>query len=246
MEDLGDSVFSEERNNMPRNLILSSLDNLARMHATFWNKAHLQDPHLGLHSSKEFLINSGRFLPQNNANQSMGAFSGWFEAFSGGWEVAEDLLSTEVFTQLHSFVETPEPFLKAIARYPFTLTHGDYKKENMAYTDRFVLFDWQLAACSLMTYDLAHYVIIGNAQDAQGEVDAVRYNRERLENHMKQRFDDMEWQAMHDLGYALFAFWGLLIFAMYYKGDENPDKRAYYKMIVQKQGQMIMDALRWL
>jgi len=143
-------------------------------------------------------------------------------------------------------VENPTPLLKAIEHLPVTLVHGDYRPENLAFTDHYIVLDWQLATCSLMTIDLAWFTRSIGTRDFLDRKDAIQSYRQFLEAHLNQQFEDMEWQAMVDLGYAVIALRTACLLANWHKFEENPDTREYIIRLIKKQGQMVMDATHWL
>ena len=133
-----------------------------------------------------------------------------------------------------------------MSRYPHTLLHGDYRAENLAHPDQPVAYDWQEAAQSLMTIDLAWFVKQDFVQAAMGQVRAINFYRERLEQHLGWRFDDPEWQAMVDLGYLVDTLRSACFSAYWYKHTDDPNDRPRLEMEVKVRNQQVRDALRWI
>ena len=196
MDDLTGKIHTWE--DFPSRLVPVVLDALARIHATFWNDSRLHDARLGLGHSGTFL--NHYYKAQNYTGDAMGVIPHWVK---DGWEAMADLLDANVFRQMVALHENPEPLLAALNRFPTTLLHGDYRAENLAYTGNTIAIDWQQASCSLMTVDLAWITKHGYVQDVMSREEAIAYYRERLEIHLNQQFDDTDWQAMVDLGYAV-------------------------------------------
>jgi len=241
MDDLSDTMFNSEKNPITSELIPSLIDILARLHSNFWNNSDLKDSQLGLCSPAEFLYVFSLPSAQKTPDKHQNPVKDWTIT---GWRVMEELLDANVFRQMLSLTENPSPLLKALERYPFTLLHGDFRPDNLAHTNRFVLLDWQLSAYSLMTADLAWLMI--QIRDVFDMERANQIYRQRLETHLKRRFDDTEWQAMLDLGYAMETLAVTSHLGNWYKFEENPDTREYVMSWIKRLGQMVMDALRWL
>jgi len=240
MEDLTGHVYTWDRPLTPE-VVASFLDALARLHATFWNDPRLTDPCLGLAGTEPFLEQLPR--AQNYNGPAMGVIADWIKE---GWAVLAELLASDVFAQMRRLIEEPQPLLAAVSRYPHTLLHGDYRAENLAYDGWPIALDWQQAARSLMTIDLAWITKHGYIQAAMSQDEAIRYYRQRLELYLNQSFDDSEWQVMVDLGYAIDALRFACFAAFFYKVDELPERRAWNERVVNDLGQMVMGAMRWL
>jgi len=237
MNDLSGSFYTWE--NFPPQFVPISLDCLARIHNTFWNDSRLHDARLGLERPATFL--NYYFKSHNYTGDALGILPQWNR---NGWGAMKDLLDADVFQQMVALHENPEPLLNALRRYPYTLLHGDFRAENLAFTGNPTVIDWQGATRSLMTIDLAWITKHGYVKNVMSEEDAIAYYRNRLETDLEQRFDDIEWQAMVDLGYAVDALSSTCLFANFYM--MNGDEDEWDRKLVQRQGQMVMDALRWL
>jgi hypothetical protein len=240
MDDLTGKVFLWGQP-FPSALMPTFLDALARVHATFWNDPRLQDPRLGLNDLAHVL----EIVPKARkyTGNSLGVIPEWIRT---GWGVMKEMLAPEVYTQMFNFFENPQPLINAVGRYPTTLLHGDFRKENLAHNGKPVFLDWQAATRSLMIIDLAWFTKHGDIQDAMSMEDALRYYRERLETHLGQKFAEKDWQAMVALGYAVDALQWICFAANFYQGEEKTDSRAWFKNSVEIHGQRLMDSLRWL
>lgn len=240
MDDLTGKVFLWGQP-FPPTLMPVFLNALAKIHATFWNDPRLQDPRLGLCDASLFF----EWLPKARAHTqtNMSVIPAWIR---DGWNAMKDLLAPEVYDQMYSFIENPQPLLNAINHYPFTLLHADFRKENLAHNGTPVFLDWQGATRSLMIIDLAWFIKHGDIQEAMNMEDSLRYYRERLETHLGQRFDEADWQRMVALGYAVDALRWCCFAANFYKMEENPASRSWLKNSLDIHSQRVMDVLRWL
>ena len=243
MEDLSGQVFNTWENPMPPELVPVFLDRLARIHATFWNDARLIEAALDLCTSTQLIYQTSLPAMQTLNGHSMGVLPDWIK---GGWEVMETLLDRDVFTQMRSLTENPQPLIEALRRFPFTLLHGDYRTENLAYVDHPVALDWQGATSSLMTIDLAWFVKGREVLNTMGLEQAIRYYRERLEKYLNNRFDDVEWQAMLDLGFLVDALRSTCFPAYWYKYTDDPKERLFNEQRVKGRHQQVRDAMQWL
>jgi len=241
MEDLANSMFNWEKNPVTLEQIPSLLDALARLHTTYWNNPDLKDIQPGLCHPADLIHACSPSTAKQYNKGDLGALPEWV---STGWASMEELLDREVFRQMLELVENPAPLLKAMERYPLTLVHGDFRRDNLAFTNHFIILDWQLAACSLMTIDLAWFT--RGIRDLIDREKANQIYRERLEIHLHQEFEDLEWQAMDELGYAVIALRATCLDAYWYKFEEKPEIRETARNLVLQQTLMVMDALRWL
>ena len=180
--------------------------------------------------SNEFIYSFSPSAGKKDSEQAQSTVKDWITL---GWEIMEKLLDANVFKHMLNLNEDPTPILKAMERFPFTLIHGDFKPDNLAYTDRFIILDWQLATFSIMTADLAW--LTRTLEDLIEEKISIQIYRQYLEAHLKLRFDDIDWRAMVELGYAVDALRSTSLIAYW-----SNEKR------VRSQGQLVMDALRWL
>jgi len=242
MRDLTGDVYTWDRPMAPR-LVPVFLDALAKLHALFWNDPLLQDPRLGLCTPALLLDQTSLPMSLKHQDASMGVIPEWVVR---GWEVLPDILDPGTYRQMRALIENPAPLLNALAPFPYTLLHGDYRAENLAHQRHPVFIDWQEASCSLMTFDLAWFAKNGYVKDTMGFTPAVRYYRTRLEAHLGRRFEDAAWQAMLDLGSAIDSLRSACFPAFFYMAEPDSDRRDWNKNMVLEHGRMVMDALRWL
>jgi hypothetical protein len=242
MHDLTGHVYTWGESMTPE-LVPVFLDRLAGLHAAFWNNPHLTDPCLGLCDATRLLDATSLAMAQNQAESSRGVLPDWI---TGGWEVMEKLLEADVFAELRRLSKNPRPLLAALNRYPHTLLHGDYRAENMGHWDQPVIIDWQLAAFSVMTIDLAWFVKHAYVSNTLGQRSAIDYYRTRLETYLNNPFDDAEWQTMIDLGYLVDALRSTCFSAYWYKHTDDPNDRPRLEMEVTVRNQQVRDAMRWL
>jgi hypothetical protein len=237
MEDLTGHVYKGEP---PPEQIPVFLDILARFHAKFWNDHRLKDKRLRLCTPAIFLETLLLPLREEHKNLSIGVLPDWIR---GGWEVLDELLDPDTFVQITDLLNDPRPLLEALDRYPFTLLHGDYRADNLAYVESPVIIDWQQAAFSLMTIDLAWFT--QNSSPMETDQLNACY-RKCLEVHLGYQLDDRDWQAMLILGYAVNALRMIGFFAYFYTIDENQEIKSNDESVVKQQGERVKDVMKWL
>jgi hypothetical protein len=239
MNDLTGGLFSW---NQPTAVNFSPLflDALAHLHATFWNDPLLHEDRIGLCSPASLLNGSSLPVARNRPDTIKSPIP---IMVVEGWEIMEKLLDKDVFEQMHKLIKDPRPVFAALDRCPFTLLHGDYRDGNLAILPlrRPVAYDWQFAARSLMTIDLAWFVREG-AVRAQEH----RYYRERLETYLQQKFDDERWETLVDLGYLFEALRVASTQAYLSKHDSDPNRREFEKIKLLERNRQVRHALRWL
>jgi hypothetical protein len=180
-------------------------------------------------------------LAQNHPGDQRGLLPGWIRE---GWQLMEEALDPGVFTQISRLKQNPQPLLELLSRYPFTLLHGDYASRNLAYLDPHpIAFDWQMAGPSLMTMDLIWFA--DNVRGSMETDQVIRYYRRRLEEYLNQPFDDMDWQAMIQLG-GLAVSVAMMCFPVYlYTIVDDPEERYMYGLEIEQHSQRVRDAMRW-
>ena len=244
MHDLTGSTFTWDEPMAPE-LVPTFLDTMARIHATFWNDSRLKSSELGLCSPASLLDQSALPMARQHPGSRLSPIPEWVRR---GWDVMAELLEPEAFASMYSLIENPQPLFDVLERYSFTLLHGDYRAENLAHlkSGEVVALDWQEAACSLMTIDLAWFVKNGYVQEAMPREQAISFYRSCLEGYLNTAFDDLDWRAMLDLGQCLDALRSACFHAFFYKHDTNPASQLFNESLVRRQGQHVADAMRWL
>ena len=164
------------------------------------------------------------------------------------WEILESLVEPDIFQLLSSLDEDLEPLAAALERYPYTLIHGDYRQDNLAYLEpkQAVIFDWHLSSRVLMTVDLVFFLSGPDVRNSVEEAGAIRYYRNKLETYLGNSFRDDNWQAMLDLGYLIDAVFMAAFRAYLSKHAKKLELRVHWEMQIKKHTQSIRKGLRWL
>ena len=244
MEDLRDALFSADRP-FTEDHFFAFLDALPRLHAAFWDYARLANPALGLMNTASRAAFCSPPVAEHYQHRTLSPLPGWI---LGGWQALPDLVPPQAYRQIRDLILEPQPLLDALARYPCTLTHGDYRKANFAYDGkRCVAFDWQVAASTLMTTELARYMHTEfEICAALGFENVIAGYREHLETYLQSRFADSEWQEMVDLGFAACAQFMICISAFFSVNAETPADRENMRRNLESFTQYMLRAARWL
>lgn len=246
MEDLTGKVF-ELDNILQHDQSLLFLDKLAYVHATFWNDARLNDPALGICTMPQLIEMYSPTTATQFADTNVGPLPEWFKV---GWETLPTLLPSDVYKAVRQLIDNPKPLLDAIARYPHTLLHMDYRPGNLAYADVPVALDWQLATVGLMTADIGwyfrwyfrHY----NPLDVMQQKTTIDHYRTRLETYLGKTIDNDEWHAMVILGMGYEALRSIAIYACFSTFDLPAEQKAAELALVRLYGDYVMRVIDWL
>lgn len=245
MEDVSGTLLPEQPYTSEQVYLL--LDALATLHATFWDAAELADPNLNLCTSKQILqvftpATGRRFADISNPIPPI---------LVDGWSLLQELLEPDVVDVLDRLYADPQPLCDALARYPMTLVHGDYRGPNLGIAwqpvPQAIVFDWQLAGYSAATIDLAWFFAKHNVLHSSMSFNtATEYYRQRLAEQLGTRFDDAWWQPYLALGQlahivrrACFRGW----FAVH-----HPDEalRAVERKKLKSYEEQVRAAVKWL
>jgi hypothetical protein len=189
--------------------LLTLLDRLALLHARFWNDARLHDPALGLTPADAALTLTG---PATIARRVEGGDTNrYLPLAAAGWEAFFQLGGSEAVEVLHDALRSPERYIVAIGRLPWTLVHGDVWGPNLGWLPgtysaphtgaRLLLLDWALATAGPGTYDPLWLCGTWHALHPPRVLAAYRA---RLEHHLAARgiaLSGRTWLALADAGY---------------------------------------------
>jgi hypothetical protein len=225
------------------------LDALSALHATFWQAPELANPALGLGDTPSLV---GSFLPAT-AKRTPSTTTIVPQMIIDGWALLQEMVAPEVADILGQLFTDPQPLCAALARYPSTLVHGDYRATNVGIAwqpaPQVVLLDWQLAAHGAATIDLAWLLSKPIMQlSPVSTASASEYYRQRLAERLGERFDESWWQPMLALGMladvlrsGCFKAW----FIVNVFHDDEAAQAAERRMI-EGYSEQVRTALQWL
>lgn len=230
------------------------LEAMAALHATFFEARELVDPGLGLCQLPQVY---GIFSPA----------TGWREAgladevpkrILEGWALLPSLVEPDVATVILDLLEDPGPLCAALARYPHTLVHGDWRHANQGLLTaeagaasgpprRLVLLDWQLAAVGPPAIDMGRCLATNSALLPGTKEETIAVYREQLASRLGSRFNDAWWQPQLELG-LLGGFlqdgWAVALKATHW--HIGADARDRWRADLQWWSQQVRAGLRWL
>jgi hypothetical protein len=190
------------------------VDALASLHARFYRDPVLCDPALGLCTAYQMYAWLRPAMMEREATSA----PRFIDMQRTGWTLLDRLEAPDVATGLAKLHADPTRLVKALARYPSTLVHGDPKRENLGLTDdptpRLVLIDWQFAAALPPTVDLA-WMLWACEPTAVSKERLIDCYHEQLVRRLGSRFDERTWepqlrlallgQAVRIIGFGLWA-----------------------------------------
>ncbi|MEZ4867610.1 MAG: phosphotransferase [Caldilineaceae bacterium] len=199
MDDVGATLLPELPYSADQIYFL--LDALATLHATFWEAPELTDSELGLCTSEGILQT---FTP-TTGRRFADVSSPIPKLLAKGWPLLQELVAPDVVDVLDRLYTDFQPLCKALARYPMTLVHSDFRGPNLGIawqpSPQTILFDWQLAGYSAATIDLTWFYSTPNVLFSPVTLDdATEYYRQRLAEQLGMRFNHDWWQPLLALG----------------------------------------------
>lgn len=120
-----------------------------------------------------------------------------------GWQLLWTIIEPGVGALLRSLLADPTPLCTALARYPQTVIHGDWKLGNLGIwqdlSRRVVLLDWAVFGAAPPAVDLAWYLAVNSARLPVPKEAAIALYRQALASRLGDRFDDAWWEPQLDL-----------------------------------------------
>jgi len=184
------------------------LDHLAVVHSRFMEDESLLNPALGLSSLRDFILILSRSVIDREIEQ--GCSHPVLEAAQRGWDIFADVGMPEAVRIVRKSQLDLRPLLRALARAPRTLVHGDYKIANLgAWTPpspppppqvedapaatagdaiperrppepRTIIIDWQDATFGSPLLDIAYFLAINSSRLPVSKEDAIQMYRDSL------------------------------------------------------------------
>ena len=181
MEDMSDYQVGDQIVGATLQDTETAIDELAKLHAAFWNKVDgiTWIPHV--------------YGSQHALNMRKGTAAGWETMVS----LFGEYLSPAVLAMRAAFVPSIAPLQKYMDQPPLTLSHGDFRMENFLYATRpehhpMVILDWQGPLLARGMQDLA--LLLG--QSSQVEV-RRKHERGLIERYL----DGLAREGVADYGF---------------------------------------------
>jgi hypothetical protein len=170
------------------------LDHLAVVHARFMEDESLLNPSLGLSALRDFILILSPSLVRREIEQ--GRTHPVLEWALRGWEIFDDVALPEAARIVKRIQQDLRPLLRALARAPRTLVHGDFKFANLgswspsptdrddlpntAFEPRTIVLDWQDATFGSPLLDIAYFLAINSARLPVTKEEAIQMYRDSL------------------------------------------------------------------
>ncbi len=176
------------------------LEAMAALHATFFELPDLTDPALNLCRLEHVYTVFG---PQTGRRE-VGRPDEVPSRIREGWELIQTEVEPDVAKITLDLVDNPESLCRALARYPHTLVHGDWRHANQGLLReeqpvQTVLLDWQLATVAPPGVELGRYLGTNSALLPISKEAAIEYYRRRLAARLGDRFDESWWRPQLEL-----------------------------------------------
>ncbi|MBL8161823.1 MAG: phosphotransferase [Anaerolineae bacterium] len=241
MRDISDGLFYGKAVTLP--MMHSLLDALAAMHSQFWGDDSLKDPELGLCTIEQtvkvlWTEHCERYRHDARA----------VDYVTKGWAALFDLVQPDVRDALQALVANPQPLFQALAQFPATLTHSDYRLGNLALmsaTNQVVAFDWQHAGYVPATICLSWFIMESSFFEIREAI--AEYYRQQLLARLGQRFDQAIWQSMLALGCLVEVLRkGCWLALFYVMPETEAAEREEIKQVIDSYNDVVRAGLRWL
>jgi hypothetical protein len=224
------------------------LEAMAALHAAFLDAPDLSDP--GLNLCKLCHVYSV-FGPQTGRREA-GGNDEVPQRILEGWELLPTVVAPDVADITLSLVNNPQPLCDALARYPHTLVHGDWRHANQGLIrvedrQRTILLDWQLATVGTPAIDIARYLGTNSALFPISKQACIAYYRRQLARRLGDRFDESWWQpqlALSLLGGFVQDGWAIALKAT--RWQITAHQRDHWQADLEWWSEQVRAGVKWL
>ncbi|MEZ4727950.1 MAG: phosphotransferase [Caldilineaceae bacterium] len=246
MEDMSATLMTDQP--FTADQVYCLLYALATIHATFWEESKLTDPALGLSTSMDLI----QIFAPATGQRFAAVPSPIPRILVEGWSALPALIAPDIVDVLNNLFMEPQPLCTALARYPATLVHGDYRRQNLGITaghaaPQAVILDWQLAGYSAATIDLAWFLSTPSMLLSPVATDvATAYYRQQIAEQLGARFDESKWQPLLALGQLANVLRGACPKARAVVTATDETLRATHRRALEFYSVQVRAALQWL
>lgn len=211
MRDMRSFLLPHPLRTPPPASLTPLLDDLARMHARFWDDARLGAVPVGLASPRAALLMAA---PATVADRiAMCDTDPYLASMPQGWESFFSLAAPEAADTLRHVLAEPEPIIHALDHLPATLVHGDVWGPNLGrlpaartaggtrVSPRTLLLDWALATTGPCVYDPLWLAGTWHALDHRRLLAVYRSQLTHQLGRHGRALDQATWCALVDAGY---------------------------------------------
>jgi hypothetical protein len=177
-----------------------NLEAMAAFHATFWEDDALQNPDFNLCSPANLFTHTApeKFRRIAAVNPAL-----VIDTALEGWRLLPTFVDADVFDLVQSLAHNPQPLCKALANYPQTLVHGDWRAPNFGIErngrSQLNLLDWARPTPTAPAVDLAYYLVCGWHLLPVSQATTIALYKQQLARRLGDRFDESWWQPQLEL-----------------------------------------------
>jgi len=224
-----------------------TLEALAALHAAFWEAPDLHDPALGLCTLRHVY---SIFAPATGQREA-GGEEEVPRRILEGWARFPDVVERDVAEVVLRLVADPTPLCAALAAYPHTLVHGDWRHANQGLREkngqmRVVLLDWQMAAAAPPAVELGRFLGTNSPLLPTSKEATLALYRDCLERRLGARFSAAGWRPQLELG-LLGGFvqdgWAIALKATTWA--IGADYREHWRADLDWWSERVRDGVRW-
>lgn len=176
------------------------LEHMAAMHAAFWEDTGWRDARFGLISPRDHYL---ELSPAVGARERNGP-NPIPRMIDRGWRLLPDVVAPDVVADVQALFADPTPLIAALATFPQTMVHGDWKLGNLGLTDgpspRTVLLDWAVVGVAPPVTDLGWYLAVNSARLPESREATIAVFRDSLARALGARFDAGWWEPQLAVG----------------------------------------------
>lgn len=223
------------------------LEAMAALHAAFFNSPHITNPALNLcHTGHVYTV----FGPETSRRE-LHRGDEVPKRVAEGWELFKTQIPPETANIVLDLVNNPRPLVNALARYPYTLAHGDWRHANLGLVrinpPRTILLDWQLAAVAPPGIDLARHLGANSALLPVSKEQTIQEYCRRLARRLGPHFNQSWWEPQLQLS-LLGGFvqdgWAIVLKAT--RWPITAHQRAHWQADLQWWSEQVHRGVKWL
>lgn len=209
---------------LPEDKLLSKADNkfilqaMAAFHTAYWDDNGLNDPVLNLCTLEDFFTHTA---PQKIQPLAETKSSPVLEIILEGRQLIPQHLDADVADLVLNLAEDPSPLCDALAGFPQTLVHGDWRLANFGVSQakkkKLVLLDWARPLQTVPAIDLAYYLVTSWHVLPDSYERTIEMYKQHLSSRLDGHFDESSWRKQLEISLlgvfammACFDVWGLV------------------------------------
>lgn len=224
------------------------LKSMAALHATFWENNILADRKLHLCTPENLFTHTSPVKAKQILKKNP---SPVLEFIIEGRRLLPNFIEKDLATLSNSFAIDPTPLISALAPFPQTLVHGDFRLANMGIErnthSKLLLLDWTRPTPTVPAFDLVYYLMDTSLIHLPIPVEqSINMYKENLANSLGSRFDESWWQPQLELS-LLGVFAMMAVFrAFFAEHAEHEHRRKQERAVLQLWADQAWEGIKWL